>query len=94
MLARDEIKRLRAQVEDLLAKMRRALGAQLDSLTKTDLVARIDELTDHNARLLAEAHRLRADNNLLTTRVTKLEDDLAAAGTSLPGVIRTGNRAP
>ena len=44
----DEIKRLRAHIEQLHDKLRRALGNQLDNLTKTDLITRIDELLDHN----------------------------------------------
>ena len=91
-LARDEIKRLRAQVEELRGKLRRALGNQLDNLTKTDLVARVDELTDYNTRLLAETHQLRRDNDLLTARIAELEDDLAAARTSLRRMIRNENR--
>ncbi len=91
-LTRDEIKRLRAQVEQLHGKLRRALGTQLDNLTKTDLIARVDELLDHNTRLLAETHQLRSSNDLLTATVAELEDDLAAARTSLRRVIRAENR--
>ena len=65
---RDEIKRLRAQVEQLHDKLRRALGTQLDNLTKTDLITRVDELLDHNTRLLAETHQLRSSNDLLTAQ--------------------------
>jgi len=92
-LARDEIKRLRAHVEELRGKLRRALGDQLDNLTKTDLIARVDELVDHNTRLLVETHQLRGSNELLTTTVAALEDDLAAARTSLRRMIRAENRA-
>ena len=91
-LARDEIKRLRAQVEQLHDKLRRALGNQLDNLTKTDLITRVDELLDHNTRLLAETHQLRSSNDLLTATVAELQDDLAAARTSLRRMIRAENR--
>lgn len=91
-LARDEIKRLRAQVDELRSKLRRSLGNQLDNLTRTDLIARVDELVDHNTRLLAETHQLRASNDVLTARTAELEDDLAAARTSLRRMIRTENR--
>ena len=90
-LAREEIKRLRAQVGQLDGKLRRALGDQLDNLTKTDLIARVDELLDHNTRLLAETHQLRSSNGLLTATVAELEDDLAAARTSLRRMIRAEN---
>ncbi len=92
-LARDEIKRLRAQAEELHGKLRLSLGTQLDNLAKTDLVARVDELTDHNARLLAEAHQLHSHNDQLLAQVTELEDDLAAARTRLRRQIRDENRA-
>jgi hypothetical protein len=91
-LAREEIKRLRAQIEQLRGKLRLSLGSQLDNLTKTDLIARVDELTDHNRRLLAETHELRRSNDLLTATVAQLEDDLAAARTSLRRMIRVENR--
>jgi hypothetical protein len=91
-LARDEVKRLRARVEELHGKLRCALGDQLDNLTRTDLIARVDELVDHNTRLLAETHQVRSSNELLTSRVAELEDDLAAARTSLRRMIRAENR--
>lgn len=90
-LAREDIKRLRAQVGELRDKLRRALGDQLDNLTRTDLQARVDELLDHNTRLLAETHQLHSSNNLLTARVAESEDDLAAARTSLRRMIRAEN---
>jgi hypothetical protein len=91
-LAREEIKRLRAQADELRGKLRLSLGTQLDNLTKTDLITRVDELTDHNTRLLAETHELRRSNDLLTATVAQLEDDLAAARTSLRRMIRDENR--
>lgn len=91
-LARDEIKRLRTQVEELRGNLRRALGNQLDDLNRTDLVARVDELVGHNTRLLAETHQLRTSNDVLTTAVAELEGDLAAARTSLRRMIRDENR--
>jgi hypothetical protein len=90
-LARDEIKRLRTQVEELRDKLRRSLGDQLDNLARTDLQARVDELLDHNTRLFAETHQLRGSNDLLTARVAESEDDLAAARTSLRRMIRAEN---
>jgi hypothetical protein len=67
-LVRDEIKRLRAHTEHLRAKLRRSLGTQLDNLTRTDLVARIDEITDHNTACFAETHQLHGHNNELVAR--------------------------
>ena len=82
---------LRAQADELRGKLRLSLGSQLDNLTKTDLVARVDELTDHNSRVLAETHQLRSDNADLSAKATELEDDLAAARTSLRRMIRAEN---
>jgi len=87
-----EVVALRARVEELHGKLRCALGDQLDNLTRTDLIARVDELVDHNTRLLAETHQVRSSNELLTSRVAELEDDLAAARTSLRRMIRAENR--
>lgn len=91
-LARAEITRLRAQRDQQRQQIRLALGARLDDIAKADLVARVDELTRHNSELTATAAQLRADNQTVQTRVSELEDDLAAARTSLRRMIRTENR--
>ena len=55
------------------------------------LLARLDELTRHNSEVLADAARQGSENHVLQARVVELEDDLAAARTSLRRMIRTGN---
>lgn len=92
-LARAEITRLRAEREQQQHQLRRALGARLDNLAKADLLARVDELTRHNNELAATTTQQLADNQALQTRVTELEDDLAAARTSLRRMIRAENRS-
>jgi hypothetical protein len=72
-------------------QLRLALGARLDNLAKADLMARLDELTRANAELAATTAQLQSDNQILTARVTELEDDLAAARTSLRRMIRAEN---
>lgn len=52
-LARAEITRLRAERAQHHQQLRRALGTQLDSVTRADLVTRIDELTRANTELAA-----------------------------------------
>lgn len=52
------------------------------------------ELTAANTELTATAEQHRRDNESLRNRVSELEDDLAAARTSLRRMIRTDNRGP
>ncbi|GAA1613289.1 hypothetical protein GCM10009733_006730 [Nonomuraea maheshkhaliensis] len=93
-LARAEITRLRQERDALRAGMQRALGAQLDTLGRQDVVQRIDELTHHNERLLGEVDTLTANRDVLRRQVEELEDDLAAARTSLRRMIRSENIEP
>lgn len=90
-LARAEITRLRAERNEQQRRERLALGSKLDDIAKADLLARLDELTRHNSEVLADAARQRSENHVLQARVMELEDDLAAARTSLRRMIRTGN---
>lgn len=93
-LARAEITKLRAERDQQHHQLRLALGARLDNLAKADLVARVDELTRTNDELAATAAQHRTDNHTLRARVTELEDDLAAARTSLRRMIRAENLPP
>lgn len=90
-LARAEITRLRSERDEHQRQMQLALGARLDDVAKADLLARLDELTRHHSEVVADAARQRAENHVLQARVADLEDDLAAARTSLRRMIRTGN---
>lgn len=91
VLARAEITRLRAERDQQHQQLRLALGARLDNLAKADLLARLDELTTANTELTTQAGHLHADNNTLHARIRELEDDLAAARTSLRAMIRAEN---
>lgn len=88
-LARAQIRDLRAERDKLLSHIRLQLG-QIHSKT---LIDRIGELTTCNQRLADQHHQATAENQQLCQRVTELEDDLAAARTSLLRMIRTGNQA-
>lgn len=91
-LARAEITRLRIERDERQREARLVLGSKLDDMAKADLLARLDELTGHNAELAADAAERRAENLALETHVVELEDDLAAARASLRRMIRAENR--
>jgi len=93
-LARAEIGRLRAERDTQQHQLSLALGSRMDDLAKADLVARVDELTRHNADLEAALARRQSESADLEARVGELEDDLAAARTSLRRMIRAENLAP
>jgi hypothetical protein len=93
-LARAEIARLRAERTEQQRQLSLALGARMDDVAKSDLVARVDELTRHNAQLATAAAQHQSDNAALKSRVVELEDDLGAARTSLRRMIRAENLPP
>ena len=86
-----EITRLRAERDAQQQQLQLALGARLDNIAKADLLARLDELTRHNRDLAADVARCRSENTALNARVVELEDELAAARTSLRRMIRSEN---
>lgn len=92
LLARQEIKRLRTENGQLRQQARVHLGQQVEQLGNHDLVDRINELTKENLRLSTAERQATAKNTELQQRVTELEDDLAAARTSLRRMIRNENR--
>lgn len=93
-LARAEITRLRSERAQHQHQLRLALGTRMDNLAKADLLTRIDELTRTNTELTASAAQHQSDNQTLQARITELEDDLAAARTSLRRMIRAENLPP
>jgi chromosome segregation ATPase len=93
-LARAEITRLRTERDAERRQLSLSLGARMDDLAKADLVARVDELTRENTALAATVAKHQSDNHTLKARITELEDDLAAARTSLRRMIRAENLSP
>lgn len=91
-LARAEIARLRTERHQHQRQLQAALGARVDHIAKTDLIERVDELTRRNKELSAALSQAQSDNGQLAGRVVELEDDLAAARTSLRRMIRAENR--
>lgn len=69
------------------------LGQQVEQLGNHDLVDRINELTEENLRLSTAEREATTENTQVRQRVAELEDDLAAARTSLRRMIRNENRA-
>ncbi|MFE7245993.1 hypothetical protein [Streptomyces sp. NPDC057580] len=91
--ARQEIKNLRQERDRLRSAIRQQLGQQLDALTTPDLAGRVDELTRHNHQLADQLQQATEESTTLRARATSLEQDLAAARTSLRRMIRTENTA-
>jgi chromosome segregation ATPase len=90
-LARAQIKELRSERDKLRDHIRIQLGQQLEQISSKTLIERVDELTQHNRQLADHAAQSDAENERLRDRVTELEEDLAAARTSLRRVIKAGN---
>jgi chromosome segregation ATPase len=92
-LARDHIRRLRTERDQLRQRLRLRLGAELDGPDRDELITRLAELENLTRRLLAERDARAAEANTAQRRITELEDDLTAARDSLRQVIKTQNRA-
>lgn len=92
-LAREQIKQLRTERDQLRDNLRLQLGHQLDQLSSKSLIERIDELTAANQHLADQHRQATADNQQLREQVSELEEDLAAARTSLRRVLKEINSA-
>lgn len=93
-VAREEIRRLRAERDKLAHRLRLQLGAEIEGPDRAQLIARVTDLEAVNRQLVAEraARTIEADTE--TRRVSELEDELCAARESLRRVIKDKNRAP
>jgi cell division protein FtsB len=67
------------------------LGQQLDALHAPDLAAKADELDHQNQQLTSQLQQAVAARTTSEARITALEQDLAAARTSLRRMIRDEN---
>jgi len=90
-LAREEIARLRAERVVQRRQLQLALGARVDDAAKVNLVRRVEELNGDNRALAGELARLRAENATLQAAITEIENNLAAARTSLRRIVRADN---
>ncbi|MFE2246185.1 DUF6262 family protein [Streptomyces lavendulae] len=92
-LAKQEIRALREEREQMRQALQHQLGQQLDALSTTALTARVDELSHHNQRLTDQIRQTTEENSVLAARAASLEQDLEAARTSLRRMIRHENTA-
>lgn len=91
-IARDEIRRLRAERDKLRARLRLQLGAEIEGPDRAELIARVASLETASRQLAAERDTRAAEASHAQRRIRELEDDLTAARESLRSVIRQTNR--
>ena len=91
-LARDEIRRLRADNDKLRHRLRLQLGAEIDGPDRAELITRVADLESLTRQLLAERDARAAEADSAKPRIHDLEDDLTAARESLRRVIKDHNR--
>jgi hypothetical protein len=91
-VARDEIRRLRAERDKLLAGLRLQLGAEIEGPGRDELIARVANLEAAARQLAAERDARAAEASHAQQRIRELEDDLTAARESLRRAIRQANR--
>lgn len=92
LLAREEIKRLRAENASLRQQAKVHLGQQVEQLGTRDLAQRVNELTEENLRLSTAERAMTTANEELRHQIIELTDDLAGARTSLKRMIRNQSR--
>lgn len=90
-LAREEIKRLRSERDQLHQRLRLQLGAEIHGRGHAELIGRVADLGTVNRRLLAERDARTAEAGAALLRVRELEDELNAARESLRRMIRAEN---
>jgi Family of unknown function (DUF6262) len=91
-VARDEIRRLRAERDKLRARLRLQLGAEIEGPNRAELIARVATLEASCRQLAAERDARAAETNHAQRRISELEDELTAARESLRRVIRQANQ--
>ena len=91
-VARDEIRRLRAERDKLRARLRLQLGAEIEGPDRAELIARVASLEAASRQLAAERDARAAEASHAQRRIRELEDELTAARESLRRVIRQANR--
>jgi hypothetical protein len=87
-LAKQDNRRLRAEVDRLKTALREQLGTQLEVASTQSLRQRIDELTEARNRYCSENSRLAAELDEVRAQLTVADDDLVAARSSLRRMIR------
>jgi hypothetical protein len=90
-VAREEIRRLRAEVDKLHKRLRLHLGAEIEGPDRAQLIARVAELEAVNRQVVADRDARAAEAGTARGRLVELEDELTAARESLRRVIRAEN---
>lgn len=91
-VAHQEIRRLRAERDQLRARLRLHLGAEIEGPDRAELIARVATLEAVNRQLAAERDARTTEAEHARRRIRELDDDLTAARQSLRQVIRSTNR--
>ncbi|MGV1010516.1 MAG: hypothetical protein ACOYBY_18275 [Dermatophilaceae bacterium] len=91
-IAREEIRRLRAERDQLRARLQLHLGAEIEGPDRAELITRVATLEAVNRQLAAERDARTTETEHTQRRIRELDDDLTAARESLRHVIRTTNR--
>jgi hypothetical protein len=91
-VARDQIRRLRADNDKLRARLRLQLGAEIEGPDRAELITRVAALEAATRQLAAERDARAAEASHAQRQVRELEDDLTAARESLRHAIRQANR--
>jgi Family of unknown function (DUF6262) len=91
-IAREQIRQLRAERDQLRARLRLQLGAEIDGPERAELITRVAELEATGRRLATERDARAAEAVQAQRHARELEDDLTAARDSLRQVIKAQNR--
>jgi hypothetical protein len=91
-VARDEIRRLRAERDKLRSRLRLQLGAEIEGPDRAELIARVASLETASRQLAAERDARATEASHAQRRTRELEDELTAARESLRRAIRQANR--
>lgn len=91
-VARQEIRRLRAERDQLRARLRLHLGAEIEGPDRAELITRVATLETANRQLAAERDAGTTEADHAQRRSHELDDELTAARESLRRVIRSTNR--
>jgi hypothetical protein len=91
-VARDEIRRLRAERDKLRSRRRLQLGAEIEGPDRAELIARVASLETASRQLAAERDARATEASHAQRRTRELEDELTAARESLRRAIRQANR--
>jgi hypothetical protein len=83
---------LRAERDQLRARLRLHLGAEIEGPDRAELITRVATLETVNRQLAAERDARTTEADHAQQRIHELHDDLTAARESLRRVIRSTNR--